>query len=199
MHPLPGHWRRNYLYRMTPHGLKVRLRIMIRRARRFLIHRVLHADDPPHNLALGMAIGVFVTFTPTIGAQMSLVVFLAWLFRANKVVGVPLVWITNPATIVPIYYPCYVVGRVLLGEPEIGLAWWQELRHPPPGFFAATHFYWSRMLEIAEPLWLGCVVVSLVLAIITYYVVYFGVRWYRLKRWGQLVPPSSPRAKKHPG
>jgi uncharacterized protein (DUF2062 family) len=182
---------------MTPSGLKARCAFLIRRARRFIVRRVLHADDPPHQLALGVAIGVFVGLTPTGGFQTALVVFLAWLLGANKIIGIPFVWISNPATIVPIYYPCYLVGRLILGEPEIGLAWWQELGHPPSGMLAMTQFYWTRMLEIAVPLWLGCVLVSSALAIITYYAVYFSVRGYRLKRFGQLIPPLRPARRAH--
>ena len=82
----------------------------------WLVKRLLHADDPPHRLALGAAIGMFVTFLPLIGFQMALVVVLATLLRANKAVGLPIVWITNPATIVPVFYACYVIGRLMLGH-----------------------------------------------------------------------------------
>ena len=80
------------------------------RARRFVVHNVLRADDPPHRLALAVAIALFVTFTPTIGFRSVLVVLLAWMFGANKLVGLPLVWISNPATFVPIDYPSYLTG-----------------------------------------------------------------------------------------
>ena len=97
--------------------LRLRIRLLQRWLRYFVIHHVLHADDPPQRCKLGIAISVFVTFTPTVGFQMALVVFLAWLLRANKVVGLPIVWITNPLTIVPVYYPCYVVGRWIQASP----------------------------------------------------------------------------------
>jgi hypothetical protein len=42
---------------------------------------------------------------------------------------------------------------------------------------------------IFEPLWLGCLIVTTALAALTYPIVYFGVRWYRLQRWGTIVPP----------
>ncbi len=107
-----------------------RYRLYSRRIRRFILHNVLHADDPPHRLALGAAIGMFVTFTPTIGFQMVIVVFLSWLMGANKVVGLPIVWLSNPATFVPLYYSCYVIGRSVLGWTPIGDAWWSELAAP---------------------------------------------------------------------
>ena len=155
------------------------------RVRRFMLVHVLHANDPPHQLALGAAIGVFVAITPTVGVQMALVLLLSWLLRANKVIGLPIVWMTNPATIVPIYYSCYLVGRKMLGLPGIGRSWWEELQ----GFHDFA-FYWKKLLEVALPLWLGCLVVAFAMAYPTYYFMYFLVRQYRLKRWGQLIPPD---------
>ncbi len=165
------------------------------RGKDFCVYKVLHADDPPHRLALGIAIGMFVTFLPLMGVQMMLSFFLAWLLRANKVVGVPLVWISNPLTIIPIYYPCYVLGCKLLGLPDewarlkvnwqtaepgvtlgnkIGL-WWENL--------------WNSLLEIVGPLGLGCLIVASVAGILSYYLSLVLIRRYRLRRWGQLMPP----------
>jgi uncharacterized protein (DUF2062 family) len=195
MHPLPRGWRPDNIQRLAPRGIRLRCRLLSRRVRTFILHNVLHADDPPHRLALGAAIGTFVALTPTIGLQTVLVILLAWLLRANKTIGLPLVWISNPATIVPVYYPQYLLGRMLLGEPGVGIEWWAQLQNPPAGWTEALSFYWARMLEIAVPLWLGCLVVSSAIAAATYYFVYSSVRWYRLRRWGQLLPPSrSPEA-----
>jgi uncharacterized protein (DUF2062 family) len=171
--------------------LQIRLRRFKRRARYFIFHSVLHADDPPHRLALGIAIGVFVTFTPTVGFQMLLAVVLAWILRANKVVGIPIVWITNPITIVPVYYTCYRIGRLILGQPGVGWRWWAELARGPDGWWAGIHFYWQRFMQIATPLWFGCLVVAILSAYTSYYVSYNAIYGYRMRRWGQLMPPPS--------
>lgn len=169
--------------------VKGRFQIIWRKARRFVLHSVLHADDPPAALALGAAIGVFFAFTPTFGIQMLLVVFAAWLLRANKAVGLPVVWISNPATMMLIYYPCYVIGRTILGREPIDSQWWSEMRTPPAGWWPAIEFYWSHLLEVALPLWLGCLLVATCLGVVAYYVVYHMICVYRLRRWGQLTPP----------
>lgn len=176
--------------------LRTRFRLYVHRVRRFVLHNILHADDPPHRLALGVAIGVFVAFTPTIGFQMMIAVFLAWLLRANKVVGLPVVWISNPATLVPIYYWCYCVGRWILGQQHVGEGWWQRFSQHPPGWGPAFCAYWARLMEIAAPLSVGCVVVGLLLAYPTYYVLFHAICKYRMRRWGQLVPPTQ---QKHGG
>ena len=77
---------------MVRRKIAYRFRRSIVKARRFIVKNILHADDPPERLAMGAAIGMFVTFTPTVGFQMMLTLFLSWLFRANKVIGLPIVW-----------------------------------------------------------------------------------------------------------
>ena len=165
-------------------------------SRDFCVYRILHADDPPHRLALGIAIGIFVTFLPLIGLQMLLSVLLAWICRANKLVGVPLVWISNPFTMVPIYYPCYMLGCKLLGRASDQ---WQEVY---PNFISmltdaeATwgqifHFCWTNLLDFVAPLFLGSFVVASTLGVLAYYVSLYAIRSYRLRRFGQLMPPST--------
>jgi uncharacterized protein (DUF2062 family) len=95
-----------------------------RRFRKFLIHDVLRADDTPHRIALGAGVGTFVGLTPTIPIQMLLALGLATLFRANKIVAMAFVWITNPVTLWPLYWICWVVGHTILNwgqvaDPEI--------------------------------------------------------------------------------
>lgn len=157
------------------------------------MYKVLHADDPPHRLALGIAVGMFVTFTPLIGFQMLLSVFLAWMLRANKLVGVPLVWISNPATAIPIYYPCYRLGCVLLGGEVDNAKWteWQELQADPATTWGITiKFWWEGLMDIIPPLCIGCLVVATMLGILSYYISLLAIRSYRLRRWGQLMPPK---------
>lgn len=161
------------------------------------MYKVLHADDPPHRLALGIAVGMFVTITPLIGFQMMLSVFLAWMLRANKLVGIPLVWISNPFTIIPIYYPCYRLGCALLGEKVVNEKWsqlgteWKELLADPATTWSnKVKFWWEGLMDFITPLCLGCLVVATVMGVLSYYVSLFAIRSYRLRRWGQLMPPQ---------
>ncbi len=175
---------------MVRRRVKVWYRLRRRRLRRFVYHNLLHADDPPHRLALGMAIGIFVAFTPTVGIQMVLAAAISWVMRANKFVSMAVVWLSNPATILPIYWYCYRLGCAVLAQDPIGREWWGALAHPPDGWWSAVVFYWSRFLHIAGPLWLGCVVVGLACAYPVYFIVDRSIRWYRIKRWGSLVRPD---------
>ncbi len=167
--------------RRFPRSRRDVYRLLVK-ARRFLVHNVLHADDPPHRLALGVAIGMFVAITPTGGVQSVLVVLLAWLLGDNKVVGLPLVWISNPATAVPIYYPCYRLGHTILGGESVTRDWWRELAQGPISKAQSVEFYWSRLMQVIEPLVVGSLIVASVLAVVSYAMTYHLIVKFRRLR-----------------
>jgi uncharacterized protein len=158
------------------------------RFKHFCVHSILHADDPPHKLALGIAVGIFVALLPLIGIQMVLSFALAWLLRANKAVGVALVWISNPFTMVPLFYPGYWLGCKILGRKPGGE--WSELIRSERSPSAIMVEFAENLQDFAAPLFLGTFIVAAGLSLISYYVSLFLIRNYRLKRWGQLMPPS---------
>ncbi len=160
------------------------------RTREFIVHNILHADDPPHRLALGVGIAMFVTFTPTIGFQMGLVFAISWFLGANKLVGLPLVWISNPATIVPIYYPCLWLGEAMLGETHRNRRWFKTMfSGAPDEWLPKVRFFGDALKDIAVELWLGSIVIGGVLGILSYFLTYCVVYTYRMRVWGQLTPP----------
>ena len=175
---------------MVTDYIKNKAKKLYHQIRKFIVHDVLHADDPPHKLALGLGLGIFVTFTPTIGFQMMIVLALCWIFKANKTVGVPLVWISNPLTLGPIYLPSYWFGSRLLGTSMVNAEFWESMKTPPEGWWASTQYYWGKLMEIAAPLFLGSIVLSTILGLLTYFIAYQLIRLYRIKRWGQIVPPA---------
>jgi len=167
------------------------LRYVVKRTKRFFVYRVLSLDDTPHRIALGLAIGIFVTFTPTIGLQMLLTVLLATLFRANKAVGVPFVWISNPLTIVPVYGPSFLLGSWMLG----GRYSWQQFNavftkafQLEGGWIDKTQAWWEAAWPIFPPLWLGSILISLVLGVVAYIVTYRAVLAFR--RYRNLHKPA---------
>ena len=82
---------------------------------RFFKYRVLHIDDSPHRIALGLAIGLFVAFSPIVGVHLPLVIIFAMLLRANKFTALTSVWVCNIFTMAFIYYPSYLVGWAICG------------------------------------------------------------------------------------
>ncbi len=145
------------------------------RFRRFLEH-VASMDDSPHHLALGLAIGVFVGFLPIMGIQMWVALPLAMALKANKLLAMAGVWISNPVTFIPFYYACYRFG-LWLHEPmkPLSVDQFRELLHDVS---------MERFLELGDslvvPLTLGCTVLGVIFGTLTY----FGLRVWLVRRRG---------------
>jgi uncharacterized protein (DUF2062 family) len=145
---------------------------------------LLHLDDSAHRIALGVAVGMFVAMTPTWGIQMAMIVGISWLVRANKVSGIACAWVTNPLTTVPIYSFNYAVGQAIVGGPGL-----QDFRHRLELTLSMTESWgtmarawWGLMLQVALPLWVGCVVVGLASGAVTYVAFYYLINFYRRHR-----------------
>lgn len=164
------------------------IRFVANRLKRFFIYRVLHVDDTPHRIALGLAVGIFITWTPTIGFQMILTVALAALLRANKAVGVPFVWISNPFTLLPIYGPNYLVGCWLLRQKALDLDFLTAAR-TTGGWLARVQAWWDATWHVFWPLWLGSAVVGLVLGALSYFGTRYAVVRYR-EHWHRKHPET---------
>ena len=74
---------------------------------RYVYLRLIRQGGSPHDLAFSVAIGVFCGFLIPVG-QMILSLFLAWIFKVNKLVAVACCWVTNPATI-PFFFPLNII------------------------------------------------------------------------------------------
>ena len=83
------------------------------------INPVLHSRAPVSEVSLGVAVGIFMGLTPTVGVQMYLVAIVWTIWRYvfgrhfNLPVGVAMVWISNPLTMVPMYYLFLVTGYLV--------------------------------------------------------------------------------------
>ncbi len=165
---------------------------LLRRLRRLLVERILGLRDTPHRIAWGVLLGFLVAWTPTIGFQIAIYVALATLLRANKVAGIPILFISNPATAVPLYYGCWRVGAWLmhLGVPaeeaeaaRIALERKVELLLSANGPGLLDAAFWSRLWEVAVALggevWVGSLLLGLVTGVPGYALAYWGVREYR--------------------
>ena len=148
---------------------------------RVLLRSVLALDDSPHAIALGAAIGIFVGLTPSVGIQTIVIVALVFLSRRffyfNVTAAILSTYISNPLTMVPLYYFWYrlgtwfVPGNATVDQFEAilnfeGLAgWWQ-----------ATC---SLAVQVGVPMVIGSLLVAPVGALIAYPMTRFLVRWFR--------------------
>lgn len=109
-----------------------------------------------HSVAKAFAIGLACMWIPFPG-QSILAAALAILFRANIPMSVALVFVTNPVTGPPMFYGAYVIGTLILDQPQI------------PHFEMNLEWLERMLGQIWEPMVVGCVVVALVSALLGYY------------------------------
>ncbi len=83
---------------------------MIKKKIEYYLTKIKELHGDPHYVALGLAIGVFVAITPTIPFHTLLTVALAILFNASKPAAILGVWVSNPFTVVFLYFACYKTG-----------------------------------------------------------------------------------------
>ena len=129
----------------------------------------------PRAVAGGFALGVFLAFTPTIGFQLVLAVFLATVLNLNRPAAMLTVWITNVATMAPIYTFNYWVGSLFLPGPPVAEVY---QTFAAIGAQLVKMDFWEigtqfeTMLGLsgamALPLVIGSVLVGLVAAALTY-------------------------------
>jgi uncharacterized protein (DUF2062 family) len=81
-----------------------------------LYRRLKSLQGDPQYVAMGMAVGVFVAFTPTIPFHTALTIALAFVLRGSKPAAIIGSWINNPLTFPFFYYSSYKVGVFLLGH-----------------------------------------------------------------------------------
>lgn len=176
-----------------------------RKFKDFMKYRVLHVNDTPHQIALGAAIAVFVAWTPTLGVQTVLAFFLAALFRANKAITIPAVWVSNPVTMAPLFWCNWKLGVALVGAPSDGVSHLLFKSTETASLATALgHLfdprYWvelsGRLLSLGAELWVGSLILGIAAAIIAYAGTYVAVHQYRLRRRPDLLPRVREAGKK---
>ena len=178
----------------------------LRKYKEIFLHNILHVDDTPQRIALGAAAGIFVAWTPTFGFQMILGVALAALVRGNKAAVLPMAWITNPLTNVPIYGFSYLVGRfILTGQWGFDSETYGATMHLMKDMMRLDIWdgiFWRQLMDVTVKvgleMWVGSCVVGLAVAVMTYFLTVKLVTAYRrhrqLKHGTTIVQPPEDRA-----
>lgn len=149
---------------------------------RFLKHRVLHVEDSPHRIALGVALGLAVAWTPAIGLQTVILILLGWLVRANIMAGMPFLWLSNPLTVVAVYAPSYHLGCRLVGADAGGGNFVGDVSGAmglSGGFVEKVQAWWRVTAPYAGPLWVGSMIMAVLIGALAYVATYWAVVAYR--------------------
>lgn len=82
------------------------------------VHRVLDATGclkgGAEFMARGVAVGLFVGLTPTVGFQTLLMIVGCMIARGNFLAAFVVSWVSNPFTMGPLYWGFHILGETLL-------------------------------------------------------------------------------------
>jgi uncharacterized protein (DUF2062 family) len=135
------------------------------------IRAIIKLDEPPHRLSLAFALGIFIAFSPWLGLHIVSAVFLAWLFRLNKVVVLTVSFVNNPWTIVPMYVFCLWFGvKITGGGVQVPQIAWDSL--------GISELY-DILLPFLWPYLAGTIVVGGIAAVFSYFGILWTVKRYR--------------------
>ena len=159
-----------------------------------LVRPFVESSAPITHISWGAALGMFVGMTPTVGLQMYSVTVIwticRYLFRVrfNLPIAVAMVWVTNPITVIPIYYAFLVTGNLSLGMDfthslafdefrDIFLQAHAETATGPVGWVYGkmTLLFWA----FGWPMVVGSLIWAIPLSVLTYPVTTFAMLKYR--------------------
>lgn len=161
---------RNFFKQVLPEHHEIREHKHLR-----FLGDILHDPNIFHltrrSAAGGVAVGLFFACLPVPG-QMLIAAIFAIFFHVNLPLAVILVWITNPITIPPYLFIAYKTGTKLLNVPakdinfELSIQWASE-----------------KLLDIWQPLLVGCLLYSIVSATIGYLTIRWLWRLTAIRKW----------------
>jgi uncharacterized protein (DUF2062 family) len=150
----------------------------------------------PRAIAGGVAIGLVVAFSPTIGFQTLLALGIATLLNASRPAAIVPVWVTNPVTIPPIYAFTYYVGSffwpgagaqavtraIADAAAELNALGFLALR-------AQLDVFLGLGADVLVPMTIGGLVVGSAAAAVAYPFTLYAVTALRARRAGPAPPP----------
>lgn len=136
--------------------------------------RFIKIRGEPRDIALGLALGIFIGMSPILGIQIWSAIFLAALFKWNKIAAALGTLISNPVSTPLIYTATYYVGSKFIETsetPPARLAW----------DFDALIGILSKTPQIFWACTLGGIILGLPLALLGYYLSYAAIVRYRTR------------------
>lgn len=132
---------------------------------RSLVSKLLNLHDAPHSLAGGVAIGMFMGFTPLFGLKTLLCVGVAYVLRCNPIAAVIAVSLHD---VVTPFWPVLLEIEYAIGSRVVGF--FDGLPHPA----SVTDFHihelmkWTTFFTIGLPMLIGSLFLSAPAAAISY-------------------------------
>jgi uncharacterized protein (DUF2062 family) len=145
---------------------------------RYVLLRVIRLAENPHKVALGVAVGVFVSWTPLLGLHNLLIILICWLLGASILAGLAAALVGNPWTFPLMWWGSYELGNRLLGTRHVDVV---------KVFEGMTldrfwHHLWPLLKVVFLPVGLGAVPLGLVSAGLCYWLTLKLMKTYHLRR-----------------
>lgn len=129
-----------------------------RRSGRYIAHRISRMPDTPRSIAIGVASGAAVSFTPFIGLHFLLAAVLAWALRGNILASAIGTAVGNPWTFPFIWVVIYWIGRVVVGSERTEL----------PTELSVQHFL-DHPVDVFLPMVIGGIPLAIVMWVVFYF------------------------------
>jgi uncharacterized protein (DUF2062 family) len=149
-------------------------RVSWRRSALYYLKRILRLSGTPYAVAMGTAIGVFVSFTPFVGLHIVITLALAWLFGANMLAGGIATAIGNPLTFPLIWASTYELGHLILGGVNSDA--------PARLGYDLTHRSFEQIMPLLQPMLVGSATLGAIAGALAYLVVFKAVSAYQEAR-----------------
>lgn len=124
-----------------------------------------------HSASRAFLIGMFWAFVPMPFQMVPAALFALW-FHANLPLSIGLVWLTNPITMVPIWYVSYKLGMLLIGGDPL-----------PDDFQFTVENLTASFTHIWKQLYVGSIAIGTGLGLFCYFGLDYFWRWHSMRRW----------------
>lgn len=131
-----------------------------------LREKLLNLQDAPHALAGGVAIGMFIGFTPLFGVKTLLCLGLAFLLRCNPIAAVISVSLHD---VVTPFWPLLLTLEYKIGWDLLGWLHQAPAQTPSMHFHIHEVMQWTTFLTYGLPMLVGSLFLSTPAAIVAYW------------------------------
>jgi hypothetical protein len=139
--------------------------------KKFIV-KLLELEDPPEKIARGIAVGTFISITPTPGIQTILAIALATIMKRNRLAAALFTWVSNYITAIPICWANYTLGAIFLGRPFVTWCEIKELVKQLEGEALSFRFFevMRTISHIFIPMLLGSIIFGIILGLLAYFI-----------------------------
>jgi hypothetical protein len=165
------------------------------RAVSYVVHRLRRLPDAPHKIARGVAVGVFVSFTPFFGFHFVFAAVFAFLLQGNILASLLATFVGNPLTFPIIATVSLELGNWMLGTPggiplpQVFAAFSQasvELWMNFKAIFTPEINHWDRLADffwqVFWPYLVGGLIPGIIASIVAYMLALPAVSAYQKRR-----------------